>query len=81
MAVCQISSMSLTQRPTKRGFIYSSTAVATAAQRWVKVAQPRPYSPGSLVSTFTTTRSMPRGAVKIVFTFRIVTILHKLLSF
>ena len=60
--------------------MYSSTDVATAAHRWVKVAQPNPYNPGSLVSTLTTTKSMPRGAVKIVLISRIVTIPDELLS-
>src|SRR5205823_3781962 len=49
-----------------------STAVTTASGRWVKVAQPRPYRPGSLVSTFTTTRRMPSGAVQIVLTLVIL---------
>jgi hypothetical protein len=35
------------------------TAAATAVHRWVKVAQPSPYAPGSDVSTRTTTRLMP----------------------
>src|SRR5207302_11413577 len=43
-------------------------AVSTTRARWVKVAQPRPYSPGSLVSTLTTTRRMPAGAVRMVLT-------------
>ena len=34
--------------------VTSDYRTATRA-RWVKVAQPRPYRPGSLVSTFTTT--------------------------
>ena len=41
----------------------SSTAATTAAYRWVNVAQPRPYRPGSDVSTRTTTSGMPSGAV------------------
>ena len=45
-------------------------AVATASGRWVKVAQPRPYSPGSLVITLTTTRRMPSGAVRMTWTSR-----------
>jgi len=34
----------------------------------VNVAQPSPYSPGSLVSTFTTTSRIPSGAVWIART-------------
>src|SRR5215468_4346772 len=54
--------------PITNGFRYLSTAVSTARARCVKVAHPRPYSPGSLVSTLTTTRRIPAGAVRIVFT-------------
>ena len=43
-------------------------AVTTASGRWVKVAQPSPDSPGSLVATVTTTSRMPSGAVQIVRT-------------
>src|SRR5438094_35019 len=43
-------------------------AVSTTRARCVKVAQPRPYRPGSLVETLTTTRRMPAGAVRMVFT-------------
>ena len=43
-------------------------AVTTASGRWVNVAQPRPYRPGSLVSTLTTTRRIPSGAVQIART-------------
>src|SRR5919199_3640738 len=43
-------------------------ALTTASGRWVKVAQPRPYRPGSLVSTLTTTRRMPSGAVQMALT-------------
>src|SRR4051794_22009442 len=60
--------MSFGSRPIRKGFRYSSTAVTTANGRCVKVAQPIPYNPGSLVSTFTTTRRMPSGAVQIAFT-------------
>src|SRR3954469_6551563 len=71
-AACQMSSMSLGSRPMTNGLRYCSTAVTTASGRWVKVAHPRPYRPGSLVSTFTTTRRMPSGAVQIVLTFVIL---------
>jgi hypothetical protein len=54
--------------PTKNGFKYRSTAVWTTRARWVKVAQPNPYSPAWLVNTFTTTSLMPAGAVRIVLT-------------
>src|SRR5262245_14503952 len=43
-------------------------AVSTTRARWVNVAQPRPNRPGSLVITFTTTKRMPAGAVRMVFT-------------
>src|SRR5215213_3606698 len=69
---CQMSSMSFGSRPTTNGLRYCSTAVTTASGRWVNVAQPRPYRPGSLVSTFTTTRRMPSGAVQIVLTLVIL---------
>src|SRR5262245_23245449 len=52
----------------RNGLRYLSTAVSTARARWVKVAQPSPYNPGSLVSTLTTTSRIPAGAVRIVFT-------------
>src|SRR5437868_11448305 len=48
-------------------------AVTTATARCVNVAQPKPYKPGSFVSTFTTTRLMPSGAVAIAFTLLIFT--------
>src|SRR6188474_2332662 len=67
-----MSSMSLGSRPMTNGLRYCSTAVTTASGRWVNVAQPRPYRPGSLVSTFTTTRRMPSGAVQIVLTLVIL---------
>src|SRR5215207_8410916 len=67
-----MSSMSFGSRPMTNGFRYCSTAVTTASGRWVKVAQPRPYRPGSLVSTLTTTRRMPSGAVQIVLTLVIL---------
>src|SRR5262245_44024620 len=54
--------------PTRNGLRYLSTAVSTARARWVKVAQPSPYSPGSLVSTLTTTRRIFAGAVRNVLT-------------
>src|SRR5437588_11060309 len=65
---CQMSSICDGSLPSTNGLRYLSTAVSTARARWVKVAQPRPYSPGSLVSTFTTTSRMPAGAVRNVFT-------------
>src|SRR3954451_13975773 len=64
--------MSFGSRPITNGLRYCSTAVTTASGRWVNVAQPRPYSPGSLVSTLTTTRRMPSGAVQIVLTLVIL---------
>jgi hypothetical protein len=67
-----MSSMSFGSRPSKNGLRYCSIAVTTVSGRWVKVAQPRPYSPGSLVSTFTTTRRMPSGAVQIARTSAIL---------
>ena len=42
--------------------------MATTRARWVNVAQPSPYKPGSLVITLTTTRRIPAGAVRIVLT-------------
>src|SRR5262249_58934224 len=65
---CQMSSISSGFLPIRNGLRYLSTAVSTTRARWVNVAQPRPYSPGSLVSTFTTTRRMFAGAVRIVLT-------------
>src|SRR3974390_170937 len=60
-------------RPRQNGSRYSSTAVFTGSGRWLNVAQPRPYKPGSLVSTFTTTkRILGCGAVKIARTFVIL---------
>src|SRR6266403_1564074 len=57
-------------RPRQNGSRYSSTAVFTGSGRWLNVAQPNPYNPGSLVSTFTTTkRILGCGAVKIARTF------------
>src|SRR5258708_4253063 len=44
-------------------------AVSTTRARWVNVAQPRPYRPGSLVKTFTTTRRIAAGAVRMVLTW------------
>src|SRR5262249_10024261 len=70
---CQISSISSTSRPIRNGFRYFSIAVSTTSARWVKVAQPQPWRPGSLVSTLTTTRRMSLGAVRMVRTSRIFT--------
>src|SRR3979411_1965804 len=64
-AVWWMSSISLGSRPTRNGSRYSWTAVTTVSGRWVNVAQPSPYRPGSLVSTLTMTRRMPSGAVHI----------------
>src|SRR6185437_14988084 len=47
-------------------------AERTARWRWVKVAQPRPWRPGSEVSILTTTRRTSRGAVKMVRMDRMV---------
>src|SRR6266851_8096102 len=56
-------------RPRQNGSRYSSTAVLTGSGRWLNVAQPKPYKPGSLVSTFTTTnRIFGCGAVRIART-------------
>src|SRR5207244_2744224 len=52
--------------PRRKGLRYLSTAVSTARARCVNVAQPRPYSPGSFVTTLTTTSRMSAGAVRIV---------------
>ena len=52
----------------RNGSKYSSTAVTTVNGRWVNVAQPRPYRPGSLVSTLTTTRRILSGAVQMALT-------------
>src|SRR5215831_15628248 len=60
--------MSSGSRPTTNGLRYCSTAVTTASGRWVKVAHPRPYSPGSFVSTLTTTSRIRLGAVQIALT-------------
>jgi hypothetical protein len=68
-----MSSISSTLRPVRNGRRYSSTAVFTTSARWVKVAQPQPTRPGSVVSIFTITRRMPLGAVRIVLTSRILT--------
>ena len=48
-------------------------AATTATALCVKVAQPKPYKPGSVVSTFTTTRLLPSGAVAIALTLLIFT--------
>src|ERR1017187_4373045 len=63
---CQMSSISSTFRPRRKGFKYFSTAVCTVAALWVNVAQPRPYSPGSLVETLTMTSLIRLGAVRMV---------------
>src|ERR1044071_9510946 len=56
-------------RPRQKGSRYSSTAVLTGSGRWLNVAQPKPYKPGSLVSTLTTTkRTLGWGEVRIVRT-------------
>jgi hypothetical protein len=68
-----MSSISSTLRPIRNGFRYSSIAVLTTSARCVKVAQPHPTSPGSVVSTFTTTSRMRFGAVRIVLMSRILT--------
>jgi hypothetical protein len=47
--------------------MYLLMAVTTTSALWVKVAQPNPYKPGSDVSTLTTTRFKPSGAVVIAF--------------
>ena len=58
-----MSSISLARRPIRKGARYSSTASATALERWVKVAQPTPVRPGIEVSIFTMTSRAPYGAV------------------
>src|SRR5436189_997081 len=70
---CQMSSISSTLRPIKNGFRYCSIAVATTSARCVKVAQPTPYKPGSLVSTLTMTNRIRSGAVRIVLMLVILT--------
>lgn len=54
--------------PIRKGRKYSSTTTLTAKGLCVNVAHPSPYRPGSDVSTLTTTRSMPAGAVKMALT-------------
>ena len=68
-----MSSILSTSLPTQNSFMYPLMAATTATARCVKVAQPKPYNPGSVVSTFTTTRLIPSGAVAIAFTFLIFT--------
>src|SRR5579875_310616 len=63
---CQMSSICSGSLPTRNGLRYFSTAVSTTRGRCVKVAQPSPYKPGSLVVTLTTTRRIFAGAVRIV---------------
>ena len=75
---CQISSISETSLPIRYGFRYFSTAATTARCLWAKVAQPTPYNPGSLVSTFTVTRLIFCGAQQITFTSLIVTLIFLL---
>src|SRR4051794_7289911 len=65
---CQMSSISSGLRPIRNGLRYLSTATWTTCARWVNVAQPRPYSPGSLVDTLTTTSRIRFGAVRIAET-------------
>src|SRR6185437_238706 len=65
---CQMSSICNGSLPIKNGFKYLSTAVSTTRGRCVKVAQPRPYNPASLVITLTTTRRIFAGAVRMVWT-------------
>jgi len=57
----------------RNGLRYSLIAVCTTSARWVKVAQPQPTRPGSVVSTFTTTRRIRFGAVRMVLMSRIFT--------
>ncbi len=54
--------------PMRNGLRYLSMAVSTTRARCVNVAQPSPYNPASLVMTLTTTRRMPAGCVRMVFT-------------
>src|SRR5712691_8567601 len=68
-----MSSISSTLRPMRNGLRYFSIAVSTTSARCVNVAHPQPTSPGSVVSTLTTTRRMPLGAVRIVRMSRILT--------
>jgi hypothetical protein len=68
-----MSSISSTLRPIRNGLRYFSIAVSTTSARCVNVAQPQPTSPGSVVSTFTMTRRMRFGAVRIVLMSRIFT--------
>src|SRR5262245_8551122 len=63
---CHTSSIRAGSLPTRNGLRYLSTAVSTARARWVNVAHPRPYRPGSLVSTLITTNRMLAGAVNTV---------------
>src|SRR5215831_5987161 len=63
---CQTSSIASGSLPTRNGLRYLSTAVSTTRGRCVKVAQPSPYRPGSLVVTLTTTRRIFAGAVRMV---------------
>src|SRR5579884_3172282 len=63
---CQMSSICSGSLPIRNGLRYLSTAVSTTRGRCVKVAQPSPYRPGSLVVTLTTTRRIRAGAVRMV---------------
>src|SRR5438105_348024 len=58
--------------PITKGLRYCSMAATTAWGRWVNVAQPTPYRPGSLVITLTTTSRIRLGAVQITLTSVIV---------
>src|SRR5262245_2195682 len=67
-ADCQVSSIRAGSLPIRNGSRNLLMAVSTTRARCVKVAQPSPYSPGSLVSTFTTTSRMLAGAVRMTLT-------------
>ena len=64
-----MSSISLTFRPSRNGAKYLSTASTTASGRWVNVAHPSPVNPGSLVSILTTISRIPAGAVQMLRIF------------
>ena len=57
------------------GFRCRSTAAITARKRWVKVAHPTPWSPGSEVRILTITSRAPAGWVAMTCTSRMVTVL------
>ena len=69
----QTSWMRSTSRPSRKGFRWRSMAAATAKMRWVKVAQPTPYKPGSDVMTLTMARRDLPGWVRMTLTSRMVT--------